>query len=49
LQRNNLFNDRTLNTVNQLGLTNVNVENAANVDALIGLCLSAIKQNLQLN
>lgn len=48
LQRNNLFNDRTLNTVNQLGLTNVNVENA-NVDALIGLCLSAIKQNSQLN
>ncbi|NEQ25655.1 MAG: hypothetical protein F6K28_42670, partial [Microcoleus sp. SIO2G3] len=44
LERNNLFNDQIMNTVNQLGLANVDVENALNVDDLTSICLSAFKK-----
>jgi len=37
LERNNLFNDQIMNTVNQLGLANVDVENAPDVDDLTSM------------
>ncbi|BAY44913.1 hypothetical protein SAMD00079811_25150 [Scytonema sp. HK-05] len=44
LERNNLFNDQIMNAVNQLGLANVDVENARNMDELTSMCLSAFKK-----
>jgi len=32
------FNDQIMNTVNQLGLANVDVENAPDVDDLTSMC-----------
>jgi len=43
-ERNNLFNDQIMNTVNQLGLANVDVENAPDVDDLTSMCLSGFKK-----
>lgn len=44
LERNNLFNNQIMNTVKQLGLANVDVENALNMDELTSMCLSAFKK-----
>jgi 2-phosphoglycerate kinase len=44
LERNNLFNERIISTVNQLELINVDVENTSSVDELIDKCISIIQK-----
>lgn len=41
LERNRLYNDRIIDTVNRLGLVNLDVEDASTADELMSLCLSA--------
>jgi 2-phosphoglycerate kinase len=44
VERNNLFNSRIISIVNQIGLTNVDVENESSLELLIDKCLSVLKK-----